>query len=407
VPVSIDSRYDELQLKLFEEGFQNCKPVRVQSNEFLEAMIGDFIREIISCMSILWIFNISNNSSIDYNEKGKIYTSGQASPAGAAELLFKQNPFRNHKTSGDCLHKKQRIGILLTSGGNLIMKKIAFFAFSAAVVLLSAVTGLSSCQKKTAVSNSEPAAPPKVEAVAAIQTIKPGVLLVGMEIGYPPMEYLDIDGKTPLGFDVDMSKIIAERLGLRAEFVDTAWDGIFAGVDTGKYDCIISAVTVTPERIANYNFTKPYIGNAQALVQVKNAKVPVKSPSELTGLEVAYQGETTTDIYMAKLAADGLEFIPREYDKVLNCFDELRIGRVDAVVCDSLVAFDYIAVEDSPFEIVWQGDADETFAICFKKGNDALTAAVDQIMDSLFADGTMLKLSQDIFKMDMVSSARQ
>ena len=109
---------------------------------------------------------------------------------------------------------------------------------------------------------------------------------------------------------------------------------------------------------------------------------------------------------MTKLAEGGLKFTAYEYDKVLNCFDELRLGRVDAIVCDSLVAVDYIAPADTPFEIVWQGEADETFGICLKKGNDALTAEIDKALDSLFADGTMLKISQDIFKMDMVSAAR-
>jgi polar amino acid transport system substrate-binding protein len=285
-------------------------------------------------------------------------------------------------------------------------KRSVFFAFSTALMLLSAVMGLSSCQKKTVVY-PEVASNAQSNAQATIPTIKPGVLLVGMEMGYPPMEYLDVDGKTPLGFDVEMGRIVAERLGLKVEYVDTAWDGIFAGVETGKYDCIMSAVTITPERLANYNFAKPYIGNAQSLVLMKNTTVTAKSPEELGGLEVAYQAETTTDIYMTKLAGDGVRFIPREYDKILNCFDELRIGRVNAVVCDSLVAFDYIADENSPFEIVWQGEASETFGICLKKGNDALTEAIDKTLDSMFADGTMLKISQNIFKMDMISSVRK
>jgi polar amino acid transport system substrate-binding protein len=233
-----------------------------------------------------------------------------------------------------------------------------------------------------------------------------GVLTVGMEIGYPPMEYLDTDGKTPIGFDVTMAKALAEKLGLQVKFVDTAWDGIFAGVTTDKYDCIISSVTITPERTVAHNFTKPYIGNAQSLVLLKGTAVTARRPEELGGLGVAYQAETTSDIYMAKLAEQGLKFTPYEYDKVMNCFDELRLGRVDAIICDSLVAVDYIAPENTPFEIVWQGPADEVFAVCLKKGNDALTEALDKVLDELFADGTMLKFSQDTFKKDLVSSAR-
>jgi polar amino acid transport system substrate-binding protein len=237
-------------------------------------------------------------------------------------------------------------------------------------------------------------------------TMEPGVLTIGMEIGYPPMEYLDTDGKTPIGFDVSMANALADRLGLGLKIVDTAWDGIFAGVSTDKYDCIISAVTVTEERQAAHNFTKPYIGNAQALVLLKGSAVRARSPEELDGLGVAYQAETTSDIYMSKLADQGMQFTPYEYDKVMNCFDELRLGRVDAIVCDSLVAVDYIAPADTPFEIVWQGPADEVFAVCLKKGNDALTEALDKALDELFADGTMLKISQEVFKMDLVSAAR-
>jgi polar amino acid transport system substrate-binding protein len=237
-------------------------------------------------------------------------------------------------------------------------------------------------------------------------TIKPGVLSIGMEIGYPPMEYLDENGN-PAGFDVRMANLIADKLGLTVELVDTAWDGIFAGLDTDKYDCIMSAVTITDERLARHNFTKPYIGNAQALVLLKGSSISARRPEDLNGLGVAYQAETTSDIYMAKLESQGLRFTPYEYDKVINCFDELKLGRVDAIICDSLVAFDYIAPADSPFEIVWQGEAEETFGICLKKGNDALTAAIDKALDELFADGTMLRLSQDIFKLDMVSAARK
>jgi polar amino acid transport system substrate-binding protein len=237
-------------------------------------------------------------------------------------------------------------------------------------------------------------------------TIKPGVLTVGMEIGYPPMEYLAADGETPIGFDVSMAKALGEKLGLEIKFVDTAWDGIFAGVSTGKYDCIISSVTVTEERQRAHNFTKPYIGNSQALVLLKGSAVRARRPEELGGLGVAYQAETTSDIYMAKLAGQGLRFTAREYDKVMNCFDELRLGRVDAIVCDSLVAVDYIAPANTPFEIVWQGPADEVFAICLKKGNDALTEALDRALDELFADGTILRLSQETFKMDLVSAVR-
>jgi polar amino acid transport system substrate-binding protein len=205
-----------------------------------------------------------------------------------------------------------------------------------------------------------------------------------------------------------MAKALGEKLDLRVEFVDTAWDGIFAGVSTGKYDCIMSSVTITPERQNAYNFTRPYIGNAQAMVIRRGSTISARHPQDTAGLNVAYQAETTSDIFMTRLAEEvNLVFIPREYDKVMNCFDELRLGRVDVVVCDSLVAADYLAPADNPYELVWQGEAEETFGICLKKGNTALTEALDQALDALFAEGTMHSLSQEIFGLDMVSAVRR
>jgi polar amino acid transport system substrate-binding protein len=238
-------------------------------------------------------------------------------------------------------------------------------------------------------------------------TVTPGVLNVGMNIGYPPLEYLDADGKTPIGFDVQMAQALAAKLGLRLNLIDTAWDGIFAGVDTNRYDCIISAVTITEERLQRHNFTKPYMGNAQVMVLLKGSNISARSPNELSGLGVSYQAETTSDIFMSKLAEQGLDFTPYEYDQMMHCFDELSLGRVDAIVCDKIVASGYIAAPDSLFEIVWEGDADETFGICLKKGNDALTAALDTALDELFADGGMLRISMDVFGSDMISGIRR
>ncbi|MDR2479974.1 MAG: transporter substrate-binding domain-containing protein [Treponema sp.] len=238
-------------------------------------------------------------------------------------------------------------------------------------------------------------------------TIKPGVLTVGMEIGYPPMEYYDADGKTPIGFDVSMAKAIAEKMGLKVEFVDTAWDGIFAGVNTAKYDCIMSSVTINPVRQAAHNFSKPYVSNTLAMVLLKGSKTAARTPQDCAGLNVAYQEETTSDIYMTELAGKGLKFNAREYEKVMYCFDELKLNRVDVIVTDLLVAYDYVAPSDSPFEIVWQSAEAEQFGVCMKKGNDALTAEIDKALDALFADGTLLKISRDVFGMDLVTAARQ
>ena len=246
----------------------------------------------------------------------------------------------------------------------------------------------------------------KSESSSGSLTLEKGVLKVGMEVGYPPFEYFDADGKTPIGFDVSLGQEVSKRLGLEVQFVDTAWDGIFAGIDTDKYDCIMSAVTITDERKEKYDFSRPYIGNGQSIVLTKDSKVTAKTPEELGGLKVAYQAETTSDIYMTKLADKGLKFEAEEYDKVMNCFDDLKLGRVDAVVADSLVSVDYVNKPDSPFVIVWKAAPTEFFGVCMKKGNTKLVDAVNKAISDMFADGTLGKISNDVFGADMVSGAK-
>ena len=98
------------------------------------------------------------------------------------------------------------------------------------------------------------------------KTITDGVLTIGCEVGYPPMEYPTDDGLSEIGFDIDVGKAIAELLGLEWKLVNTSWDGIFAGLEKGQYDCIISAVSITPARAEKYILTAPYVANALCIV---------------------------------------------------------------------------------------------------------------------------------------------
>jgi polar amino acid transport system substrate-binding protein len=238
-------------------------------------------------------------------------------------------------------------------------------------------------------------------------TGKAGTFSVGMEIGYPPMEYYGPDGKTPVGFDVELAKALGTKLGLKVEFIDTAWDGIFAGVDKGDYDCIISSVTYTEERAANYNFTKPYVANSQLLVVRKNSAVKPRSLDEVPGLRLTYQAETTSDTLATEwIAKTGAKVETFEYDKVMNCFDELNLNRVDVILVDSVVAAEYLSRPNNPYEMSAEVSNDEVLAICVRKGNQALTDTLNQALDALWEDGTLKRISQSIFGADVVSSVR-
>ena len=236
-------------------------------------------------------------------------------------------------------------------------------------------------------------------------TIKEGILTVGVEMGYPPMEYYDTDSVTPIGFDIELTKALADRLGLQVEYLDTAWEGILAGLDTYRYDIAIN-VTILPERQNKYNFTKPYIDSSMTIVTLKDFFVKIEKPEDIENYSVGYQGDTTAQYFTERLSNKGISFQTFAYDKILNCFDDLKLGRLDLIVVDNLVAFDYAGKNNSPFGVVWQGSTDEFISICLKKENDVLTIALDNALDELFADGTLLAISKRIFNRDLVSSVR-
>ncbi len=228
-------------------------------------------------------------------------------------------------------------------------------------------------------------------------TIKKGVLQVGMEVGYPPMEYLDEDGVTPIGFDVEMAEKIAEKLGLELQIHDTAWDGIFASLDSNRYDCIISAVSITPDRQEEYNLTEAYVANKLCIVTAKN--LGIKSPDDLKGHKVAVQTETTANDYIKEMIADG-KFVEDDllvYDKIIQSFDELKIGRVDAVLVDNVVASYYIGDDKDDFSVVWTNTEAEPMAVCLKKGNDELTEAIDRAVDEIYEEGAFEELANKHF----------
>lgn len=105
--------------------------------------------------------------------------------------------------------------------------------------------------------------------LSKLKTVQDGKLTIGFEAGYPPMEYTDDSGLEYIGFDVDLAKELASMFGLEVEFVNTTFDGVFAGLDKGQYDMIIAAVSITPERQEAYEMTEPYVSNQLVIVTKK------------------------------------------------------------------------------------------------------------------------------------------
>lgn len=238
------------------------------------------------------------------------------------------------------------------------------------------------------------------EASGELSTIKEGVLMVGTEIGYPPMEYFDEDGATAIGFDMEFAKALADELGLELEIVDTAWDGIFAGVDTDKYDVILSCVSFTDDRNANYCLSKPYVANAPVIVVPNDSDIA--DIADLEGKSVAVQMETTADYLIQEKQAEGLNTDLRQYEKVINAFDEIKAGRVDAVCTDAVVASFYLGDEASNYKTVWEAETKEPIVMCLKKGNDSLKDALEAAKDSLKESGKLGEIAVKYFGTESV-----
>jgi polar amino acid transport system substrate-binding protein len=223
--------------------------------------------------------------------------------------------------------------------------------------------------------------------ISDVKLMSDGVLNVGAEVGYPPFEDFAEDGTTPIGFDMDIIAAVADKLGLEVNVINTAWDGIFAGIDV-NYDVVCSAVTITEDRKATMLFSYPYINNYQAVVLRADDDRVVNSFLDLDGATIALQKETTSDILMSDYKSTGtidVQIVANE--KVTSCFTQLLNGEVDAVVVDSTVADGYIN-SSSDFVIAYLDQEEaEQFGIAMGKDNTALQAAINEALAQLEAEG--------------------
>ena len=271
------------------------------------------------------------------------------------------------------------------------MKKFASILAAAAMALAA-----TACSSSTSTSSSNSGSTDN--SGAADSSFKIEKLRVGSDVAYPPFEYFDTDGTTPIGVDMELAQALGDKLGCEVEIVNTGWDGIFAGLSKGDYDVVISAVTITSERLLDFDFSDPYIENWQSIVVMADGAVKPADPSELAGLRVGYQEDTTSDIFLTDyIEKNGIEVNTFEYATVMNAYDDLAAGRLDAVVSDSTVATKYIA--DAKYEQSWiqtEGEP-ELFGVCMPKGSTELQTAVNKALADIKADGTLDEIFNTYF----------
>jgi L-cystine transport system substrate-binding protein len=241
------------------------------------------------------------------------------------------------------------------------------------------------------------AATPALAADDLAQIKASGVFRVGTEGTYAPFTYHDETGKLT-GFDVDIATAIAQRLGVKPQFIEGKWDGLIAGLDVNRYDAVINEVSITDARKAKYDFSTPYIATHAVLI-VRSDNTTIHSFDDLKGKKAA---ETLTSNFGKLAAAHGAEVVPVQGFN--ESIDLLTSGRVDATVNDSLSYLDFQKHQPNAKLKIAATDtsaADDQSGVLIRKSNPELLAAIDKALADIKADGTYAKISQKYFGKDV------
>jgi polar amino acid transport system substrate-binding protein len=217
------------------------------------------------------------------------------------------------------------------------------------------------------------------------------LLKVGAALPDPPFELMTKDG--PVGFDITLMQRIAEKLGRDWQLVPYKgrdFNGIFAGLDDGSYDCIASGATITPGRQTLADFCAPYVVSGQSLVVDATRHPNLRSTADLSGLVIGVQKGNTSEPVAEKLVAEHRAARVRvyAYDEVETALDDLSTGGCDAFM--KLAPVTAWFVRDRPkLKVVQTGITRELLGICVRKGDSALADAIGKAQAALIADGTI------------------
>lgn len=227
--------------------------------------------------------------------------------------------------------------------------------------------------------------------------LEAGKISIAMEGTWEPWTYHDEDDKL-VGYDVEVGQAIADALGVEAEFVEGKWDGLFAGLDAGRYDMVINGVDVTEERSEKYDFSDPYVYIHTAII-VAQDNDSIKSFEDLKGVSTA----NTISSYYAILAEEYGAKVTGVDD--LNQTIELLLqGRIEATLNAEVTYSDYMREHpDAKIKIAALSDDANLVAIPLRKGDDSasLREAVNHILADLKESGKLAEMSEKYFGNDM------
>jgi len=219
-----------------------------------------------------------------------------------------------------------------------------------------------------------------------------GTLSMATEATFPPYEYYD--GDAIVGIDVEIAQAIADKLGMKLEITDIAFDSIIPGVQSGKYDIGLAGMTVTDERLLEVDFSNSYATGVQVVI-VKEGS-PITSVDDLFGdgnYTIGTQTGTTGFLYATwDIADEGLGTV-NSYAKTTDAIEALKTDKIDCIILDSAPAQALVeANADAGLTILDTEYAVEDYAIAMQKGNTELQEKVNKALDELIADGTVQKI---------------
>lgn len=216
---------------------------------------------------------------------------------------------------------------------------------------------------------------------------KTKTLLVGTEGTYAPFTFYDKDGKLT-GFDVEIIEKVAQKLGWKVEFKETAWDGMYAGLNAKRFDVIANQTNPSPERLKKYDYSAPYNYSAGVIV-TKADNDSIKSFPDLKGKKSA-QSATSN---WSKDARDNGAIIVT-VDSLAQNLEAVKQGRVDATVNDKLAVLDYFKKQpNAGLKIAVESNKKIPTGFAFLKGEEPLIAKVNQALEELRKDGTLKQIS--------------
>lgn len=235
----------------------------------------------------------------------------------------------------------------------------------------------------------------------SLQKVKDaGKLVLGLDDTFAPMGFRDENGEV-VGFDIDLAKEVANRLGVTLEIKPIEWSSSILSLNKGDVDVLWNGVTINEARKQQINFSKPYLNNKLVIVKASDDNT-INSKDDLTGKVLGVQVGSNDEALTADPSSKNAKEI-RRYDVNVNAFLDLQAKRIDAVVIDEVAAQYYIAEKKAPFVVVENSPlTEELYGIGFRKSDAKLLAEVDRILDEMRADGTAAKISEKWFAKDIV-----